>query len=92
MVKHIDGQKIEQAAGCQSVVHSYSGAKVEQINAKIKEYWSENDKYDTVILHVGTNNLVSVEPEEVAAKMGWAYQRPERQRQENCSLKCRKKV
>ena len=69
MVKHIDRQKIERAAGCQSVVHSYSGAKVEQINAKIKEYWSENDKYDAVILHVGTNNLVSEEPEEVVAEM-----------------------
>ena len=69
MVKHIDRQKIERAAGCQSVVHSYSGAKVEQINAKIKEYWSESDKFDAVFLHVCTNNLVSEEPEEVAAKM-----------------------
>ena len=69
MVKHIDRQKIERAAGCQSVVHSYSGARVEQINSKIKEYWSEGEQYDTVVLHVGTNNLVSEDPEKVAAKM-----------------------
>ena len=69
MIKHIDQKKIERAAGCQSVLHTYSGAKVEQINAKIKEYWTENDKYDTVILHVRTNSLVSEEPEEVPAKM-----------------------
>ncbi|CAB4028067.1 Hypothetical predicted protein, partial [Paramuricea clavata] len=64
MVKHIDRVKIERAAGCQSVVHSYSGARVEQISSKIKEYWSEGEQYDTVLLHVGTNNLASEEPEE----------------------------
>jgi hypothetical protein len=40
MVKHIDRVTIERAAGCQSVVHSYSGARVKQISSKIKEYWS----------------------------------------------------
>ena len=69
MVKHIDRVKIERAAGCQSVVHSYSGARVEQISSKVKEYWSEVEQYDTVLLHVGTNNLASEEPEEVASKM-----------------------
>jgi hypothetical protein len=67
--KHIDLSKIEQAAGCQSIVHSYSGAKVEQIGNKIKEYCSADDQYSAVILHVATNNLASPEPEEVAAKM-----------------------
>jgi hypothetical protein len=42
---------------------------VEQISSKIKEYWSEGEQYDTVVLHVGTNNLVSEDPENVAAKM-----------------------
>jgi hypothetical protein len=69
MVKHINRAKIECAAGSQSVVHSYSGARVEQISSKIKEYWSEGEQYDTVLLHVGTNNLASDEPEEVASKM-----------------------
>jgi GTP cyclohydrolase III len=69
MVKHIDRVKIERAAGCQSVVHSYSGSRVEQISSKVKEYWSEVEQYDTVLLHVGTNNLASEEPEEVASKM-----------------------
>ena len=63
MVKHIDQQKIERAVGCKSVVHSYSGAKVEQISHKIKKYFSEDDKYNAVVLHVGTNNLVSEKPE-----------------------------
>ena len=52
MVKHIDRQKIERAAGCQLAVHSYSGALVEQVNKKINEYWSENYKYVAIILHV----------------------------------------
>lgn len=69
MIKHIDRQKIERAAGCKSVVYSHSGAKVEPINHKIKEYFSEDDTYDAVVLHVGTNNLVSENPEEVARNM-----------------------
>ena len=69
MVKHIERQKIKRAAGCRSAVHSYSGARVEHISQKIKEHWSEDEEYDAIILHVGTNNLVSEEPEEVATKM-----------------------
>ena len=42
---------------------------MEQISSKIKEYWSEGEQYDTVVLHVETNNLVSEDPENVAAKM-----------------------
>ena len=42
---------------------------MEQISSKIKEYWSEGEQYDTVVLHVGPNNLVSEDPERVAAKM-----------------------
>jgi hypothetical protein len=41
MVTHIDRVKIERAAGCQSVVHSYSGARVEQISSKVNEYWQK---------------------------------------------------
>ena len=44
------------------------GKPSEQISHKIK-YFSEDDKYDAVVLHVGTNNLVSKKPEEVASKM-----------------------
>ena len=69
MVKHIERQKIERAAGCRSAAHSYSGARVEHISQKIKEHWSEDEEYDAIILHVGTNNLVSEEPEELATKM-----------------------
>ena len=34
MVKHINQQKIHRAAGDPSIVESYSGARVDQINAK----------------------------------------------------------
>jgi hypothetical protein len=30
---------------------------------------AEGEQYDTVLLHVGTNNLAFEEPEEVASKM-----------------------
>lgn len=67
MVKHIDSKKIERAAG-KSVCHSYSGAKVNQINEKFKEHRNE-EQYDCIILHVGTNDLVDQEAEQVAADM-----------------------
>ena len=69
MVKHINKHKIERAAGCESVVHSYNGARVGQISAKIKENWSEGQEYDTVVLHVGTNDLVYDDAEKVATEM-----------------------
>ena len=65
MVKNIDQQKIQRAAGDQSVVHSYSGAKVDQIITKIKNGIMK-DQFETVILHVGTNDLVHKDPELVA--------------------------
>ena len=68
MVKNIDQQKIQRAAGDQSVVHWYSGAKVDQIMTKIKNGIMK-DQFETVILHVGTNDLVHKDPELVATKM-----------------------
>ena len=69
MVKNIDQQKIQRAAGDRSVVHLYSGAKVDQIMMKIKN-GIKKDQFETVILHVGTNDLVvNEDPELVATKM-----------------------
>jgi hypothetical protein len=42
-------------------------ARVKQISSKMKEYWLEGEQYDTVVLHVGTNNLVSEDPEAAEA-------------------------
>ena len=68
MIKHIDSKKIERAAGSKSVSHSYSGARVNQINEKFKEHRNQ-EQYDCIILHVGTNDLVHQEAEQVAADM-----------------------
>ena len=69
MVRNIDQQKIQRAAGDQSVVHSFSGAKVDQIMTKIKNGMIIKDQFETVILHVGKNDLVLKDPELVATKM-----------------------
>ena len=68
MVKHIDGNKIARAARNKAISHSYSGATVNQISAKFDDQ-TEKLQYDTIILHVGTNDLVHEEPEKVAADM-----------------------
>ena len=68
MVKHIDENKIARAARNKAISHSYSGATVNQISEKF-DYQTEKSHYDTIILHVGTNDLVHEEPEKVAVDM-----------------------
>lgn len=69
MVKNIDDKKLQRAARAKTVCHSYSGATVKQIEKKIDQYWNENQQYEKVILHVGTNDLAHQEPNEVAINM-----------------------
>lgn len=69
MVKHIDNQKVERAARGKAVCHSYSGATVDQLKQKIQSDWCEEQDYDSVVVHVGTNDLVHKQPEEVAKEM-----------------------
>ena len=70
MVKHIDGKKIARAGQRETTCHSYSGATIDQIHNKIQLDWSdENQGYDAIILHVGTNDLVYKEIEKAAEEM-----------------------
>ena len=70
MVKHIDGNKITRAGKRKAICHSYSGATVGQIQSKVYNHWAEESQgYDTVILHVGTNDLVHRDCQEVAVEM-----------------------
>ena len=67
MVKHINPKKISRAARGKSTCHSFSGAKVKDVHQNFLE--SFKDEYDTVILHVGTNDLVNSDADEVATSM-----------------------
>ena len=58
MVKNIDEKKLKRAAKKATVCHSYSGARV----CQIEEYWNEGDQFEEIILHVGTNDLVHEQP------------------------------
>ena len=68
MVKHIDAKKIAKAARCKAVSHSYSGATIHQLTEKFTDE-IEKQKYHTVILHVGTNDLTHDNPEKAASNM-----------------------
>ena len=68
MVKHIDAKKIAKAARCKAVSHSYSGATIHQVTEKFNDE-IEKQKYHTVILHVGTNDLTHDNPEKAASNM-----------------------
>ena len=67
MIKNINSKKIERATGHRSVCHSYSGARVKLIEEKIKN--DGDGQYDSVILHVGTNDLAHGDANKVAKDM-----------------------
>ena len=67
MIKNINRMKIERASGNKSVCHSYSGARVKQIEEKLKN--DGDGQYDGIILHVGTNDLAHSDAEQVAKDM-----------------------
>ena len=68
MVKNIDRKKIERAAGNTSICHSYSGAKIRDITEKLKEQ-AKNEQFNSIVIHVGTNNLVNNGAEETASSL-----------------------
>jgi hypothetical protein len=55
-----------KAAGVKTICHSYSVATVDHILQKFED---TDEVYETVILHVGTNDLVNEEQIKVAKKM-----------------------
>ena len=69
MVKNIDNNKLSKAAKKRTVCHSYSGATVEQIATKFDQHTKEDQSFDKVIIHVGTNDLVRTQPDKVAQNM-----------------------
>ena len=68
MIKHIEATKVQKAARSKTVCHSYSGATVIQLQKKFDEN-CQNDEYKTIIIHVGTNDLVHEDENHVAKKM-----------------------
>ena len=68
MVKNIDACKIGRASRSKAISHSYSGATVNQLTEKFGNHQSEQE-FSTVIIHVGTNDLVRDEPKKVAANL-----------------------
>ena len=69
MVKNINEKKLGKAARRNTVCRSYSGAKAAMIKKKIQQCWSEDNHYEEIILHVGTNDLVNDQPENVTKEM-----------------------
>jgi lysophospholipase L1-like esterase len=69
MVKNIGASKIGRAARSKAISHSYSGATVNQLTKKFENHQSEQE-FSTVIIHIGTNDLVHDEPKKVAANLG----------------------
>ena len=68
MIKHIEATKVQRAARSKTVCHSYSGATVGQLQQKFEEN-CQNDEYKTIIIHLGTNDLVYEDENHVAKKM-----------------------
>ena len=58
MVRHINGNKIARAAQSKAVFRSYRTATVNQLARKFDENQGEEPPFDTIILHVGRNDLL----------------------------------
>ena len=67
MIKNIQGTRLGKAVGHRVVVKSFSGATTKAM----KDYLKPNLELspDQVILHVGTNDLKSKEPQQVAGSV-----------------------
>lgn len=66
MVKNIDPNKLSKAFKGSVERQTYSGAKVKDIHAKAKELLKHRGRNSTLVIHVGTNNLVQEQEEKVA--------------------------
>ena len=68
MTKHINNGKLSYAAKGKTVSKTYRGAKVKEVQQNLQENSGEN-KLQSIILHVGTKNLVSDDAKMVAEQM-----------------------
>ena len=68
MIKHFEATKVQRAARSKTVCHLYSGATVGHLQKKFEEN-CQKDEYKTIIIHVGTNDLVREDENHVAKKM-----------------------
>lgn len=70
MIKNIDASKLTNATGSEAVCKTYRGAKIEEVRQEFKNDCNRrNKKAHSIILHVGTNNLVDEKASEAAEKM-----------------------
>ena len=70
IVKNIDSTKISNAAGVEAACKSYSGAKITEIKEKLQQDYREGSKkIHSIILYVGTNNLVAEDVSDAAKDM-----------------------
>ena len=87
MIKHIEATKVQKAARSKTVCHSYSGATVGQLQKKFEEN-CQNDEYKTMIIHVGTNDLVHEDENHVAKKNGKPDRESEATGRESRCIQC----
>ena len=67
MTKNIDNKKLSYAAKKKTCCKTNRGAKISDIRKNLEEECGESDKFHSIVLHVGTNNL-SCDDAKVAAE------------------------
>ena len=68
MTKHINDEKLSYAAKVKTVCKTYCGANIKEVHQHLQKDCSEN-RLQSIILHVGTNNLASDDARMVAEQM-----------------------
>ena len=68
MTKNINNDKLSYAAKAKTVCKTYRGGKIKDIHTNLRKDCGER-RLRSIILHVGTNNLVSDDAKEAAKQM-----------------------
>ena len=68
ITKYIDAGKIERRSPENAITECMSGAKVEDVNCKIKEY-SLRYNIKKIVIHVGGNNILNDNPKTLTEKI-----------------------
>jgi hypothetical protein len=68
LTKNINNNKLSYAAKAKTVCKTYRGGKIKDVHTNLRQDCGER-RLRSIILHVGTNNLVSDDAKEAAKQM-----------------------
>lgn len=69
LLKHVEGNVTAYGNARKTTVESYPGIRIEQLAYKLRLLKMQGENFKRITVHVGTNNVRSSTPDEIAAKI-----------------------